>query len=146
MRERGHVVRGTTRDPRRVPELESCGVEAVVADPDRVSTLAPALEHASAVCILLGSTSGERAALAELHGPRLEMLLLRTLDTTVRGVVYEASGAAPDDLLHSGASVVRRACEGSRIPFALLQVAPANGYARWLDEGVRALELVLGLD
>ena len=89
---RGNAVRATTRDPAHVGAIEAAGAEAVVGDPDRVATIAPAFEHVGAAVILLGSAVGTPEALAALHGSRLDMLLLRMLDSTVRGIVYEAVG------------------------------------------------------
>ncbi len=133
----GHVVRGTTRDPKRVPVLAAAGVEPVVADPDRVATLVPALEHAAAVCLLLGSVDS-----AAVHGPRLEMLLTKILDTTVRGIVYEAAGSAPVDVLRTGAALVTSVCEHSRIAYELLDAEPAD-HSAWLTEAQRAVSSVI---
>jgi Trk K+ transport system NAD-binding subunit len=138
---RGHAVRGTTRDPRRVPAIESAGAEAVVADPDRVATLAFALEHVGAAVILLGSAVGSSEAVAALHGSRLDMLLSRMLDSTVRGIVYEATGTVAASIIDSGAQRVSAFCEDSRIPYALLN-APGDG---WPEEAANAVERVLAL-
>src|SRR6478672_6679865 len=86
----GHAVRGTTRDPGRVAEIEAAGAEAVTADPDRLATLMGAIEGTSVVCWLMGTADGERAR--ELHGPRLESMLEHIVDTHVRGLVYETGG------------------------------------------------------
>lgn len=126
----GHAVRGTTRDPRRRPELESEGVEPFVGDPDRVGTLAPALAHVGVACLLLGSATGRPERLAALHGTRLDMLLERMLDTTVRGVVYERSGSVDPALLAHGAERVRYACERSLIPYVLLE-ADSSDHTGW---------------
>ena len=104
----GHAVRGTTRDPARGPAIEDAGAEAVIGDPDIVATLARSLEHVTVACVLLGSAVGSPEAVAALHGPRLEMLLTRVLDTTVRGVVYEAAGSVDAGVLAGGAAL---ACE-----------------------------------
>jgi len=106
LRADGHAVRGTTRDPARVPELEASGIEPHLGDPDRVATLAPALEHVTVACILLGSARGTEEELADLHGSRLQMLLTRMLDTTARGVVYEAAGTVGSAVLAMGARIV----------------------------------------
>jgi putative NADH-flavin reductase len=143
LRERGHVVRGTTRDPARAAEIEAAGAEAVVADPDRMATLVPALDHVSVAVVLLGSASGPDEGVAALHGPRLEMLLSKVLDTTVRGFVYQAAGSVDAALLREGGELVRRVCEGSRIPYALLSVAPGP-HGAWLPEAAAAVEAVLG--
>ena len=122
----GHAVRGTTRDPARGPEIEAAGAEAVIGDPDVVATLARSLEHVTIACVLLGSAVGSPEALAALHGPRLEMLLTRMVDTTVRGVVYEAAGSVDAGLLAGGAALVRARCEDSRIPYELLRADPVD--------------------
>jgi Trk K+ transport system NAD-binding subunit len=138
----GHAVRGTTRDPARRSEIEAAGAEVVIGDPDLVATLARSLEHVSVACVLLGSAAGSPERLAALHGTRLDMLLTRTLDTTVRGVVYEAAGSVDRAVLRSGAALVRERCETSRIPYALIEVDPADHDA-WTAAGVRAVEAVL---
>lgn len=138
----GHAIRGTTRDPGRRPELESQGVESFVGDPDRVGTLVPALAHVGVVCILLGSAAGPSEQLAALHGTRLDMLLERMLDTTVRGVVYERSGSVDPALLARGAERVRYAGERSLIPYVLLEADPSD-YAGWPARAAAAVHSAL---
>ena len=138
----GHAVRGTTRDPARRPEIEAAGVEVVVGDPDVVATLARAFEHVSVTCVLLGSAVGSPERLAALHGTRLEMLLTRMLDTTVRGIVYETAGSVDAAVLEAGAAHVRARCDDSRIPYALLDANPSSG-AAWTSAAVQAVECVL---
>ena len=123
-------------------EIAGRGAEAVVGDPDRLATLASALEHVSVACVLLGSATGAAGALADLHGPRLEMLLSRLLDTTVRGVVYEAAGTVDPTLLRAGATQVRNACSHSRIPVALIEADPAD-HDGWVSAAAGAVEDVL---
>jgi hypothetical protein len=142
LRNQGHAIRGTTRDPARRAELEAAGVEPFVGDPDRVATIAPAFAHAAVVCVLLGSAQGSREELAALHGTRLDMLLERMLDTTVRGVVYECAGSIDPDLLAGGGERVRHACERSLIPFVLLDVEPAARDA-WLAAAVAGVQRIL---
>jgi hypothetical protein len=132
-------VRGTTRDPSRTIEIESAGAEAWVADPDRIATIVSALEHVTIVCVLLGSARGSSEALAALHGPRLEMLVRRLLDTTTHGIVYEIAGSVPRELLGSGAEFVRGECERFRIPFSLLDADPAD-HAPWRAAALAAVE------
>jgi Trk K+ transport system NAD-binding subunit len=143
--ERGHAVRGTTRDPGRCHAIEVSGAEAVVGDPDRVATLAPALEHVAVACVLLGSASGSASALAALHGPRLEMLLIRMIDSTVRGIVYEAAGRVDPSVLRAGAARVQRVCTDSRIPHVLLGSDPGS-HASWLVEAASAVQGLLARD
>ncbi len=142
---RGHAVRGTSRDPARVTRLGELGVEGVLADPSRVGTLAAALEHVTVVCVLLASATGTGEELRALHGSRLEMLLTRVLDTTARGVVYEAAGTVSPALLADGAGLVRSFCEHSRIPYALL-AGEGSEPGRWAHAAVAAIEGVLAPD
>ena len=53
------------------------------------------IEDVALIFWLLGSATGEPAAVAALHGPRLERLLEEIVDTPVRGFVYEAAGTVP---------------------------------------------------
>ncbi|MGZ4186170.1 MAG: NAD(P)H-binding protein [Solirubrobacteraceae bacterium] len=135
---RGHAVRATTRDPDRVAAIEGVGAEAIVGDPDRVATVAPAFEHVGVAVVLLGSATGSTEALTALHGSRLDMLLLRMLDSTVRGIVYEATGSVDPSILDTGAERVRAFCEGSMIPYALL-----DGQGDWPAFPADAVEQVL---
>jgi hypothetical protein len=140
---RGHTVRGTTRDPERRPEIEAAGAECVVADPDRVGSLIPALDHVSVALILLGSARGGPQELAQLHGPRLQMLATRMVDTTIRGVIYEARGDVNPELLATGAQHVRAFGARSRAQVALLTADPSE-LQEWLNEALAAVEAVLG--
>lgn len=140
---RGHAVRGTTRDAGRRGEIEAAGVQCVVADPDRVGTLIPALDHVSVAVILLGSARGEPDELAQLHGPRLQMLATRMVDTTIRGVIYEARGDVDPRLLAGGAQHMRDFGDRSRAQVALLRADPGEPQ-EWLDEALAAVEALLG--
>ncbi len=145
LRDRGHAVRGTTRDASRIAELGQAGVEAVLADPDRIMTIAPTFEHVTVACVLLGSAHGDDERLRALHGTRLGMLLTKLVDTTVRGVIYEARGTVPEDALEGGATQVRAVCEDSVIPHVLLDADPAR-YDQWLSATVDAVDHVLGAE
>lgn len=109
-----------------------------MGDPDRIATLVPALDQVTVACVLLGSAAGPPAGLAALHGTRLEMLLTKMVDTTVRGVVYESAGTVDPPVLAAGAELVRSYCGDSRIPYALLDADPADHLA-W---GLAALAAV----
>jgi len=135
-------VRGTTRQASRIAELDAAGVEPVLADPDRIATIAPAFDHVSVACVLLGSATGAPEALAALHGSRLEMLLARMLDTTVRGIVYEAAGSVTSDVLQGGAATVRRVCADSLIPYGLLETDPSE-HDQWVQAALAAVHQVL---
>ena len=145
LRTRGHAVRATTRDSGNVERIEAVGAEAVLGDPDRIATLAGAFDHVSIVCLLLGSATGAREQLAALHGPRLEMLLARMLDTTVRGILYEAVGTVEQAVLQQGANSVRTVCEDSRIPHALLTADPSD-CVEWVRTASSEIDELLGGD
>jgi uncharacterized protein YbjT (DUF2867 family) len=142
LRSAGHAVRGTTRDAARRAEIEAAGAEPFVGDPNVVGTLAGALAHVGVACILLGSATGTDEQLAALHGTRLDMLLERMLDTTVRGVVYQAAGTVDPATLSQGAERVRYACERSLIPYELLSADPATD-AGWVTQAVDAVQRAL---
>ena len=123
------VARGTPCGERRagsdrISEIEEAGAEAIVADPDVIGTLARSFEHVSVACVLLGSAVGPPEQLVALHGTRLEMLLTRMVDTTVRAVVYEAAGSVEPRLLERGAALVRERCGDARIPYACSASTP----------------------
>jgi hypothetical protein len=139
----GHAVRGTTRDRGRLGEIREPGVEAVLADPDRIATLSVALEHVTVAYVLLGSATGPDEAVAALHSDRLEMLLTRMVDTTVRGVAYEATGSVDRRLLQVGGERVQRICEDARIPYTLLDAHPGD-HAGWVQTAVAAADRLLG--
>lgn len=141
--DRGHAVRGTTRDELRRADIEAAGAECVVANPDRVGTLIPALAQVSVALILLGSAQGEPEAVAALHGPRLQMLATRMVDTTIHGVVYEAQGTVDRALLASGADLIKAFGESSRARVALLEADP-NHPDHWLQSALAAVEEALG--
>ena len=80
-------------------------------------------------CVLLGSATGTDEQLAALHSTRLDMLLEKMIDTTVRAVVYEAAGTVDPELLTVGAGRVRYWCERSLIPYVLLEADPGDHVA-----------------
>jgi nucleoside-diphosphate-sugar epimerase len=128
--ERGHAVRGTTRREDQLQTIEQTGAEAVLADPDRVATLAPALANVGVVAFLLGSAHGTSEQLEALHGPRLQMLLTRVLDSPARAFLYESGSGA---VLTHGAQLVAEFCERSRIPYRLLAGADPETWAKAVD-------------
>ena len=94
----GWAVRGTARGPSGVARVCDAGLDGVLADPDRPGTILDQVGDVAVVVWLLGSAAGEPATVSAIHGPRLQSLLEKLVDTPVRGFVYEASGG------------VRRAC------------------------------------
>jgi predicted dinucleotide-binding enzyme len=142
LRARGHAVRGTTRTPERRAAIAAAGAEVWIGDPDRIATISYALDGVTILCWLMGSARGTHEQLAALHGSRLKMLLERTIDTTVRGLVYEAAGSVDAALLAEGAATVRAACAYSEIPHALLEADPAD-HAGWLAAALARVEQLL---
>jgi hypothetical protein len=132
-------VRGTTRNLARLAEIETAGAEAELGDPDRVATLMGALEQVAVVCILLASATGTAEQLRALHGTRLEMLLTKLVDTTVRGLVYEAQGTVDAGVLASGAERVRRFADRSLVRAALLDADP-GAPREWLSAALAAVD------
>jgi uncharacterized protein YbjT (DUF2867 family) len=112
LRERGHVVRGTTRNEDRRAAIEAAGAEVAIADPDRLGTLLPHLQGVSAICWLAGDS------------PRLEPLVETLVDTHVRGLACEPG---------PGAEAARRVAQTSNVGFAV-----ADGDAA-LSDAVEAL-------
>jgi nucleoside-diphosphate-sugar epimerase len=142
LRERGHAVRGTTRNPGRAAALQAAGVEPFVADPDRVATLVPAFAQVGVACLLLGSAAGTPAAISALHSTRLEMLLEKMVDTTLRGLVYESAGTVDGQVLSEGVRRVERACARWGMPYALLDADPGDPPA-WATAAADAIDQVL---
>ena len=114
----------------------------MVGDPDVVGTLSRSLEHVGVACVLLGSAVGSPDQLEALHGSRLDMLLTRMVDTTVRGFVYEAAGSVDPAILEAGAALVRARCEDARIPYVLLRAEPAEHRA-WTVAAATAVQSAL---
>jgi hypothetical protein len=111
----GHAVRAVTRDESKRSLIEAAGCECWIGDPDRIGTLRYALDSATVLLWLLGTVD-----VPELHGSRLEMMLERTVDTTVRGVLYESPPT------RAGEAVVRAAHDRHGIPIAFLDADPAD--------------------
>ncbi len=142
LREDGWEVRGTTRDPARAGPIEARGLEAAIADPDRVGSVLDLVGDVTVLCWLLGSARGEEAELAALHGPRLARLLAELVDTPVRGIVYEAAGSVRRGHLDRGIRELREARERWRIPFAVIESDPGD-VAAWTDAAHDAVRAVI---
>jgi len=134
----GHVVRGTSRDPRRFPDIEAAGAEPAIADPYRLVTVMPLLDGTSAVCWLMGTANGAGDAEEAVHTTRLESMLELIVDTPARGFVYETGGVERELGVHA-ANCAREVYE---MPIAVLVTDPAD-HARWLaDARAAALSTV----
>ena len=129
----GHAVRFVTRTEECRAPIEGAGAECWIGDPDRIGTLRYALDNVTVLLWLLGPVD----AMA-LQDSRLEMMLGRTIDTTVRGVVHEATG--PHGA--AGAALVRRMAEFNEIPHAFVTVAREDE-AAWLGAVREGIDAVL---
>ncbi len=99
----GWAVRGTSRREEGLVAIEAVGIEPALADLDRVGTVLELVGDVAVVVLLLGSAAGDPDAVAAIHGPRLERLMEKLVDTPVRGVVYEAAGSVAPATLAAGA-------------------------------------------
>jgi hypothetical protein len=138
----GHAVSGTTRDPARLAAIAASGAEPKLADPDRIGTLMESLAGVTVVCWLLGTATGERDSVGELHGNRLSMLFERLVDTPVRGVLYEAAGPLPAEHYEHGRSLAAAAHATWRIPVVTLDADPGS-HADWLRAATAGVEDLL---
>jgi len=139
-----HAVRAVTRSERRRGEIEAAGAECWIGDPDVVGTLRYALENVTILVWALGTATGTPEQVAALHGPRLEMMLSKSIDTTVRGVVYEAAGSAGSAAFAAGAGELRRTCARNEIPFEVLTADPAHA-GDWAVAARACVDRLLGL-
>ncbi|MBI5105294.1 MAG: hypothetical protein HZB46_09995 [Solirubrobacterales bacterium] len=125
----GHAVRFVTRHEERREAIEAAGGECWIGDPDRIGSLRYALDNVTVLLWLLGP-----AAEPDLHGSRLTMMLERTIDTTVRGVVYEGTA--------EGAAEVERMATYNEIPHAVIDV-PREDEDAWVAAVREAVDGVL---
>ena len=129
----GHAVRVVTRTEARRDAIEAAGGECWIGDPDVIGTLRYALANVTVLVWALGTVP-----VPELHGPRLEMMLERTVDTMVRGVIYEAGGPAAG----AGAEIVERMCRLNELPHVVLDADPADASA-WVAATRAAIDGLL---
>ena len=128
----GWLVRGTTRSAGATEDILAAGIEAVVADPDRVGSLLEQVGDVTLVFWLMGSAQGDAEAVSALHGPRLERLLEILVDTPVRGFVYEVTGDLESDVLVGALRALQSAGERWRIPFEVVDADP-GAPGLWLE-------------
>jgi uncharacterized protein YbjT (DUF2867 family) len=131
--EAGHAVRGTTRSPDRLADINAAGAQAMQADPDRLVTMMPAIEGVTVVCWLMGSVANEA-----LHSDRLESMLEHIVDTPVRGFVYETGGAPHE----AGVAACGRGAETYAMPVEVVDDDPQQ-HDRWTAAMTAAVQRVL---
>jgi nucleoside-diphosphate-sugar epimerase len=135
----GWAVRGTSRDPGGAEAIEAAGLESAIADPERPATVLDLIGDVTVVHWLLGSVRAEPDVQEAIHGPRLERLLEKLVDSPVRGLVYEAAGGVEPALLERGAGLVRTAAETWHIPVEIVEADPAD-HGAWLAAMVAATQ------
>ena len=118
-------------------------MEAVVADPDRVASILGHVADVAVVFWLLASAEGRPEEIAAVHGPRLERLMEKLVDTPVRGFVYEAGGRVERRHLERGAAIVREAAERWRIPVEVVTEGPGDWEA-WTEAMLAAAQRLTG--
>ena len=91
--------------------IRAAGAEPYLGDPDRIGTLMDALAAVTVAVWLLGTADAP-----DLHGGRLRMFCEKTVDTPVRGIVYEASAATP-----GGRAEVELAAGTWQIPIRIVE-------------------------
>lgn len=90
MVEQGHAVRASTRTEAGRAAIEATGAECWIGTPDRLATLRGALENVTVACWMLACARGSDEQIAPLHSSRLEFFLSQAIDTTARGLIYDA--------------------------------------------------------
>jgi uncharacterized protein YbjT (DUF2867 family) len=134
--ELGWRVRGTSRRAGGLEALEGAGMEPALADPQRPGTILDLCGDVTVVVWLLGSAAGDPADVEAIHGPRLERLLEKLVDSPVRGFAYEASGPVEPAWLERGRRAVTEAGERWRIPVAFID--GDRGEADWAQRAAGA--------
>jgi nucleoside-diphosphate-sugar epimerase len=158
---RGHAVRATTRTEAGRAAIEAVGAECWIGTPDRLATLRGALENVTIACWMLAGASGPPEDVEPLHSTRLEFFLGQAIDTTVRGLIYDAAPpgaasarAAPPstdaDMLAGGTRIARALAELNAIPLVVLGADSCDGDGdpehadeRWLVAAAAAVDALL---
>jgi hypothetical protein len=120
MVEQGHAVRATTRGEDGRAAIEATGAECWIGTPDRLATLRGALANVTVACWMLACARGSDQEIAPLHCSRLEFFLSQAIDTTARGLIYDAWPVPGADGAVADAAEARRPtsemlAEGARI-------------------------------
>ncbi|HEX7059706.1 MAG TPA: hypothetical protein VF176_07650 [Solirubrobacterales bacterium] len=122
----GWAARGTSRREDGLAAIEAAGIEPALADPSQPGSVLELVGDVTVVHWLLGSAQGEGESIAAIHGPRLERLMEKLVDTPVRGFVYEAAGSVEPSLLAQGTGIVRAAAAIWRIPAEIVRAEPSD--------------------
>ena len=139
----GWAVRGTSRTEEGLAAIEAVGIEPAIADPDRPATVLELIGDITVIHWLLASAQAEPEVIAAIHGPRLEHLLERLVDTPVRGFIYEATGRVQRHHLERGEAAVRAAADRWRIPVEVVAADPKD-LSAWVGEMLEATVRLTG--
>jgi hypothetical protein len=156
---RGHAVRATTRTEAGRAAIEAVGAECWIGTPGRLATLRGALESVTIACWMLAGASGPREDIEALHSSRLEFFLAQAIDTTVRGLIYDAAppgtASARDSpvfvdaaMLADGTRIARALAELNAIPLVVLGVDACDDEdvdvdERWIVAAAAAVDALL---
>ena len=128
----GWAVRGTSRREQGLAAIAAAGIEPALADPERPGTILELVGDITVVVWMLGSAEGTAEELAAIHGPRLDRLVERLVETPVRSLVYEAGGSVDPVLLARGREALEAASERWQFPLSTTLVDP-NDHSTWLN-------------
>jgi len=135
-------VRITTRTEAGRAAIEAAGAECWIGTPDRLASLRYALDNVTLACWLLGTASGTPAEIEALHGSRLAFFATQTIDTTVRGLVYEAAGCVDAKVLVAGREEIAAKAAYNEIPLRIIDADPAAVDA-WVAQAEQAIVSLL---
>lgn len=140
--EQGHAARILTRGEANRQAIEQVGAQCRIGTPDRLGTLISALDGVTIACWLLGCATGSEEEVRALHDLRLRSFVTKAIDTTIRGIVYEAAGTVPAPVLSGGAQIARQVAARNQIPLRVLTAAPADR-EQWRQQALEAVDTLL---
>jgi hypothetical protein len=122
----GWEVRGTSRTEDGLAAIGEAGIEPAFADPLQPQTVLELVGDVTIVLWLFASAEGPTEELSAIHGPRLERLMERLVETPVRGFVYEMKGTVDPILLEHGSEVLEAAGDTWRVGISCVFVDPGD--------------------
>lgn len=155
----GHLVRVVGFASARRDAVEAAGADYVGGDPARLGTITAALTNVSIACWMPAGSRGEGGEEVRIDGERLRAFLEKTIDSTVRGLVYEipdgedqAFRAAPEGGQGDGGersagglgglAIAREIAGLNSIPLRVLSVE-ATDAERWCAQALAEIERLI---
>lgn len=141
----GWHVRGTSRREEGLEAIAAAGIEAAFADPGRPHTVLELIGDVTVLVWPFGSAQGEPEELSAIHGPQLDRLFARLVETPVRGFVYEGAGSVDPILLARAREATEAAANNWQIPLTTLLIDPnddeawADPHAVWIETATNAI-------